>query len=430
MKYPHARYRLLKRRLTRRINSHPRIAALILMVVVIGLSGLILLTLKSRALNTDDARIVILSADHKVITLPTREPTVGDFLTKAEVTIHNGDVVEPSLDTLIQEDNFHINVYRAAPVIVYDGTSKLFGLSAALTPRSMAEQVGVQLYPEDNVITEASDDFLRNGSIGNKLVIDRATPVNLNMYGASFAIRTQAQTVGEFLKEKNVQVAADDTVKPALDTPISSALQVFVIRNGIQVVTAEQEVVPPSETVQDSSLSFGTTVLRQKGIAGKKSVTYQIEIKDGVEVSRKVIQEVIVQEPVKEIIARGQAVTIPSDKEAVMRSAGIVESDFPYVYYIINHENALWCPTRWQGQNSCPAFYQEKYPGAETDTKLGYGLCQSTPAIKMASAGSDWRTNAVTQLKWCASYAQNPKFDAYGGGWLGAYNYWLAKHFW
>lgn len=33
-----------------------------------------------------------------------------------------------------------------------------------------------------------------------------------------------------------------------------------------------------------------------------------------------------------------------------------------------------------------------------------YGIPQSLPASKMASAGSDWRTNAITQLKWMKSY--------------------------
>ena len=42
----------------------------------------------------------------------------------------------------VEEDNFHINVYRAAPVVVLDGTQKMYGLSAALTPRSIAEQAG------------------------------------------------------------------------------------------------------------------------------------------------------------------------------------------------------------------------------------------------------------------------------------------------
>ncbi|MEU9259016.1 hypothetical protein AB0D68_11085 [Streptomyces sp. NPDC048212] len=40
-----------------------------------------------------------------------------------------------------------------------------------------------------------------------------------------------------------------------------------------------------------------------------------------------------------------------------------------------------------------------------------YGLPQSLPGSKMASAGSDWRTNPATQLRWMKSYV-----DSHYGG--------------
>jgi hypothetical protein len=35
-----------------------------------------------------------------------------------------------------------------------------------------------------------------------------------------------------------------------------------------------------------------------------------------------------------------------------------------------------------------------------------YGLPQSKPGSKMASAGADWQTNPVTQIKWAISYGR------------------------
>ncbi len=422
-------YRFLARRRVRRVNRrlgrHPYVMPVLLIFGVLLVASGIFITVNSHTVGANDARIVILNSDRKESTLPTREETVGSFLEKAQVTLHEGDVVEPSVDTKIQEDNFRVNVYRAAPVVVIDGNAKMYGSSAALTPRSIAEQVGAKLYPEDNVKTEPSDDFLKDGSIGNKVTVDRATPANLNLYGTPLAVRSHATTVGDLLKEKNVQLAKDDTVSPALSTPLTPDTQIFVTRNGTQVVTTEEAIPAPTETVEDDSLSFGTTAVRQQGAPGSKSITYQVETQNGVEISRKVIQEVVVLAPVTQIIARGRAVAIPADKESWMAAAGIAQSDYPYVYYIINHENALWCPTRWQGQTGCPASYVEKYPGAAGDPTLGYGLCQSTPANKMSANGADWRTNPVTQLRWCSGYATTRY-----GGWSGAYNHWIAFSWW
>jgi uncharacterized protein YabE (DUF348 family) len=429
MYHRYRRYRLRTRRRARKIDGyfhlHPYRMFAVLAIAIIGLSSILFLALSGHTVDANDSHIVILYADRKTKTLPTREATVSDFLSKAQVTLHDGDVVEPSLDSKIEEDNFRINVYRAAPVVVFDGDKKLFGLSAALTSRSLAEQTGAQLYPEDIVTTEPSDDFLKDGSIGNKVVIDRAVPAHLNLYGSALEVRTHAKTVGDLLKDKHVQVAEGDTVTPALNTPLTPATLVFVTRFGSQVATVVEDIAAPVETVQDNSLSFGATAVRQAGSNGKKSVTYQIDLKNGVEVGRHVIQEVVIQQAVTKIIARGQAVQIPSDKESLMRAAGIADSDFPYVYFIINHENGLWCPTRYQGTSGCPAYYVEKFPGAETSTSTGYGLCQATPGSKMASAGADWRTSAVTQLKWCSGYATGRY-----GSWGGAYNFWIAHSYW
>ncbi|MFJ3271060.1 transglycosylase SLT domain-containing protein [Streptomyces sp. NPDC086776] len=48
-----------------------------------------------------------------------------------------------------------------------------------------------------------------------------------------------------------------------------------------------------------------------------------------------------------------------------------------------------------------------------------YGLMQALPGSKMASTGSDWRTNPVTQIKWGLKYIK----QRYGTP-CGAWNFW------
>ncbi|MGO2111422.1 MAG: transglycosylase SLT domain-containing protein [Pseudoclavibacter sp.] len=49
-------------------------------------------------------------------------------------------------------------------------------------------------------------------------------------------------------------------------------------------------------------------------------------------------------------------------------------------------------------------------PFAENPDSGAYGIPQSWPAEKMATAGDDWRTNPVTQIRWGLDYIQR----AYG----------------
>ncbi|MFC0600855.1 transglycosylase SLT domain-containing protein [Streptomyces palmae] len=51
-----------------------------------------------------------------------------------------------------------------------------------------------------------------------------------------------------------------------------------------------------------------------------------------------------------------------------------------------------------------------------------YGLMQAVPGSKMASHGSDWRTNAATQISWGLDYVK----ERYGGA-CGAWSFWRAK---
>lgn len=89
-----------------------------------------------------------------------------------------------------------------------------------------------------------------------------------------------------------------------------------------------------------------------------------------------------------------------------MRAAGISDSDFGYVDYIISHESG------WDYH-------------AVNRSSGAYGLPQSLPAGKLASAGADWRDNPVTQLRWANNYAVGRY-----GSWEDAYHFWTVNHWW
>ncbi len=285
-------------------KNHPFVIPVTTFLVLFFVTMTAFIALGGSTIAPSDSHVIILSYDGKQQLLPTRSASVGEFLQKVGIELHQGDKVEPDLETEISDDNFKINVYRARPVIVIDGQKKIQALSAAATPRAVAEQLGLNVYAEDDIKSSATDKLLRDG-VGEQIVIDRATPVNLNVYGTQLVVRTRAKNVNDLLKEKEVKLAAGDTVQPALETPLTPEIQVFVTRKGIQIVTEEKTTPPPIEVIEDSSLSTGVSVIRQQGSPGKKLITYQIELQNGKEVSRKIIQEVIIQTPVKRIMARG-----------------------------------------------------------------------------------------------------------------------------
>ncbi|HSX18376.1 MAG TPA: G5 domain-containing protein [Candidatus Saccharimonadales bacterium] len=363
-----------------------------------------------------DAHIVFLFDSGRRQVLDTKAKTVGELVDRLNLHLIDQDVVEPARDTPIVEDNFRINIYHARPVTVLDGVSKTVTLTAQRSPRVVAQNAGLKVNAED--IAKFTPGNLKENVIGEQVLVSRATPVLLNLYGTQVATYTQAKTIAGLLAEKHIQLNNSENVNPATTTPITPNLQVFILSKGSQVITAEESVPAPTQTVSDISLSFGTTVVRQAGAPGKKLVTYLITTQKGVETARKLIQEAVIQAPVPQIIAKGTTIDINGDKSGIMAAAGIRSSDYAYVNYIVSRESG-WCPTKAQGEvGYCPAYHGVPAYG-------GYGLGQATPGSKMATAGADWATNPITQLKWCTGYAQTRY-----GSWGAAYNHWLAYHNW
>jgi uncharacterized protein YabE (DUF348 family) len=354
--------------------------------------------------------------------------TIGDALNDAGVSLDERDAVEPAADTELVAREYDVNIYRARPVLVVDGASRTRIVTPYQTGELIAKDAGITLAPEDRTILSRSDDIVADGA-GLQLTVDRSTPIEVNLFGAQLTIRTQAATVGEMLKEKNIELEGSDRVSVGLDTAITSGMSIRAWREGKQTITATEKVAFDIQQIQDADRAAGYKSVQTPGSDGERIVTYEIEIKDGQEVSRSEITSIVTKEPVKQVEVVGIKVLLTvnysADKAAIMTAAGVAPADQDYAAYIINNENALWCPIRWQGTRGCGESYYEKFPGAETSDQVGYGLCQSTPAIKMASAGADWRTNAVTQMKWCHSYA----IGRYGS-WQAAYQFKVSRGWW
>ncbi|VDG31412.1 hypothetical protein (plasmid) [Lactobacillus brevis] [Lactiplantibacillus mudanjiangensis] len=88
-----------------------------------------------------------------------------------------------------------------------------------------------------------------------------------------------------------------------------------------------------------------------------------------------------------------------------LKQAGIPKSEYDMYNYIISHESG------WN-------------PHATNSGSGAYGLPQSLPGSKMASAGSDWKTNPITQLKWMKDYVTHGNYHSINQ----AYAHWQANH--
>ena len=333
----------------------------------------------------------------------TNAKTVREALKAQKINFSKEDSVEPGLDEELTGAEYSINIYRAKPVVIEDGELKTKILTAAQTPRQIAEKAGLNVHNEDKLAFEESGNILEDGSI-NTLKITRAKEISVDLFGKTESFRTQAKTVEDFLKEKKIVLGKDDGISVDLKTQISNGLNFRIWRNGKQTLTIEESTDFQTETIQDTNKDSGYKEIKEAGEKGTKSVTYEVEMQNGKEISHKKINETEIKAAKKQVVIVGTKVNLPAGSHSDwMNAAGISSSDHGAANAIISQESG------WR-------------VNATNRSSGAYGIPQALPGSKMASAGSDWQTNPITQLKWMNSYVVGRY-----GSWQNAYAHKKSK---
>jgi uncharacterized protein YabE (DUF348 family) len=286
------------------MSRHPYATLGATFAVLLVISAVVIVLLNKFDRPVSNAYIVIVTRNGIHQTVPSREPTVGALLHKLHITLNEGDVVEPTQATRINTNDFRINIYRAVPVEIIEGTNDIFTFSAATTPRAIAQQAGLSIYPEDELTAAPSPNFVSGGAVGETVTIKPSVPISLILYGTPTETRSHSDTVGEMLKEKNIVLRNGDTVQPDASTPITPNQQIFILHKGTEITTATQPIAEPVQTVDDPTLSAGTKAIRQQGSPGTLLITYEVNVVTGTKVQ---FQSVEVSPPVTEIEAIGTA---------------------------------------------------------------------------------------------------------------------------
>jgi uncharacterized protein YabE (DUF348 family) len=335
----------------------------------------------------------------------TSATTLRQAFKEAGIAIDPNDMVEPGLDEALVASHYDVNVYRARPVTVVDGALRTKVLSPYQTPEQIVKHASMTLQDEDEMAVSVNNDMVSR-SAGLQVTIDRATPFTFVMYGKRMTAYTQGTTVGEMLDLKGVKLAETDMLSLPKATPITSGMTVELWREGKQTISQDEDVAFETEKIKDADRDPGFKEVKTPGVPGKRTVSYEIEMRNGVEISRKEIQSVVTKEPVKQVEVIGAKLptpTNPTEAQALghqmMLDAGFGEAEWPCLYNLWMHESG------WRTTASNPS-------GA-------YGIPQALPGSKM---GAGWQTDAATQIRWGLGYIR----DRYVSP-CGAYGAWQSK---
>ena len=375
-----------------------------IITVVLLVLGVFFVNQKVSATNQSGRLVTIHDRGQDKVML-TQAATVGDALKEAGITLDNRDTVEPAVTQKLVASEYQINIYRARPVIIIDGATRQKVITPYQTADQIAKDAGITLYPEDTTTLSQSDNLIQDGA-GLVLTIHRATLVNLTLYGTTTTVRTQSTTVGEMLKEKGIKLGQDDRASLPPSASIAAGLTVTVWREGKQTITVQEAVSFDTQQIQDADHQVGYKVIQTPGVAGQQNATYEIEIKDGQEVSRTQIAVIVTTQPIKQVEIVGvKPKTLPytggGDETTWLAASNIPQDDWGYADYIVGNES------HWN-------------PNSINASSGACGLAQALPCSKVPGNP----LNPIDSLNWMNGYV-NGRY----GGWAGAYNWWTV-HRW
>ncbi|MER2169796.1 MAG: ubiquitin-like domain-containing protein [Psychrobacillus psychrodurans] len=284
------------------------------LVTVVSL--LLFLAVVSFVLFEGTKKTVALTVNGEQQDILTHANTVGELLDSHQIVVAKEDFLHPSVNTSI-ENNLSIEWEQARQIeITVDGEIQTLTTTDDLVSEILAKaNVSVT---EHDAITPAAD-----AEVGpkNKIAIEKAFEVTLLDGNEEKKVWSTSTTVADFLKLYNIQLSEFDRVKQKMDELVVPNSEIQVVRVEKVTDVVEEETNFAVETKKEDSLLKGKEKVVQDGVNGTVSRTYEVVKENGKEVSRNMVNEKIIKEPTKKVVAVGTKVVTASVSRGANSSA-------------------------------------------------------------------------------------------------------------
>lgn len=191
--------------------------------------------------------------------------------------------------------------------------------------RTDAKTVG-EFLKEQNIVLSAHDTLNHNESVplgnGMKVVVTRGRAFTIETDGQYVLCSTTQGTVGKALLQAGYYPEENDVLNHDLKSEVTDGLVVTLTEVTTETAVITEAIPNTTENREDATIESGTTKVIQEGYNGECEVTVNITYNNGVEVSREEVSRVTTKEPQNKIVANGT-------KEKVMATPTPAPSSTP-----------------------------------------------------------------------------------------------------
>jgi 3D (Asp-Asp-Asp) domain-containing protein len=192
----------------------------------------------------------------------TNTETVGELLKEREISLEEGDKINPGIDEKLEE-GFEVSIEKAVPVVVtVDGNSK--------------------------------------------------------------EVKTAESTVKDVLESKGIYYDKMDRVAPGVDSAVTPHMEIEIVRVTESYRKIEEEIAYETETKENPELEKGKTQTVQAGAVGIKELEVKEVYENGELVTTETISEAVTKEPVNEVVEKGTKEPVVATRGTASRATSTV----------------------------------------------------------------------------------------------------------
>jgi uncharacterized protein YabE (DUF348 family) len=286
--------------------------SLIIAISVLVVLGLVAGTVAYSTMH----KSVTLSVDGEETELTTFSDDVGEVLAEEGVDLSERDVVQPAVDSSI-DDGTRIAVRHARKLtLAVDGDRSSYWVTATSVGDAL-DEIGTRFGGAD--LSESRGSYL--GRSGLELKVVTPKKVTLVSKKGKRQLVTTEPTVEAVADSAGIKTDRDDELTPAADRKVRPGMRIVATDVNKRMRTVTQ-AVPSQTTVRYSDTMLeGRTDVKRPGRDGKQRVTIRRVIADGDLRSRKVVDTKMVQAPVNRIEVHGTKEKPQPEPEPVSESS-------------------------------------------------------------------------------------------------------------
>ncbi|MEW9111019.1 ubiquitin-like domain-containing protein [Cytobacillus gottheilii] len=246
---------------------------------------------------------VVLTLDGREEIIKTHADTINEIFDDMDITLRSEDYVFPSVNTKVEND-LEVIWNPANEIELVNGSETKSVWSAAETVGEFLKEQNIEITEHDQVEPKQEEKITGNTAIQ----IEKAFSLTLANGGEEKKVWSTSTTVADFLSQQGIELKELDRVEPNLEETVKADDTIKVIRVEKVTDVVEEPINFAVVTKKDDSLNRGSEKVVTQGQEGLVSKQFEIIKENGKEISRKLISEKTLKEKQDKVVAVGTKV--------------------------------------------------------------------------------------------------------------------------